>query len=64
MSLVIIGLGYQMPYESLDGLSGNSDPFKGTWQLPRVNPSGSGRDIRALRLSLVCGLWFGLEGIG
>ena len=33
-----------MPCESLDGLSGNWDPFKGTRQLPRVDLSGSGRD--------------------
>ena len=26
-----------MPCESLDGLSGNWDPFRGTRRLPRVN---------------------------
>ena len=33
-----------MPCESLDGLSKNWDPFKGTRRLPRVDLSGSGRD--------------------
>ena len=44
MLLFIIGLEYQMPCESLDGLSGNWDPLKGTRRLPRVDPSGSGHD--------------------
>ena len=33
-----------MPCASLNGLSGNWDPLKGARRLPRVNPSGSGRD--------------------
>ena len=32
------GLGCQMSCESLDGLSINWDPFKGTRRLPRVDP--------------------------
>ena len=44
-----------MPCESLDVLSGNWDPLKGTRRLPRVDPYGSGRDnfigIRADRFS-------------
>ena len=34
-----------MPCESLDGLSRNWDPLKGTQRLPRVDHFGSGRDI-------------------
>ena len=34
-----------MPCESLDGLSGNWDPLKGTRRLPHVELSGLGRDI-------------------
>ena len=44
-----------MPCESLDGLSGNWDPFKGTRRLPRADLSGLGHDnfigIRAVRFS-------------
>ena len=51
------GLGCQMSYESLDGLSGNWDPFKGSRRLPCVNLSGSGRDnfigIRALVFQMI-----------
>ena len=49
-----------MPCESLDGLSGNWDPFKGPRRLPRVDLSGSGHDnfigIRALviKMNLSC----------
>ena len=38
------GLGCHMPCESLVGFSGNWDPFKGTLQLPHVDPFGSGHD--------------------
>ena len=55
VSLFTIGLGCLMPCESLDGLSGNWDPLKGTRRLPRVDPSESGRDnfigIRAVKFS-------------
>ena len=33
-----------MPCESLDGLSGDWDPLKGTRRLPRVDPFGLGRN--------------------
>ena len=46
-----------MPCESLDGLSGNWDPFKGTLRLPYVDLIGLGRDnfsgIRALVFQMI-----------
>ena len=44
MLLITIRLGCQLPCESLDGLSRNWDPLKGTRRLPRVDLFGSGHD--------------------